>query len=166
VNQAAPEVEIDARIADPRWRKAVRGLPRLTERALGAAANRMGRGGEVAVLFTDDAEMHRLNRQWRGKDKATDVLSFPASDEISSENRYLGDIALSLETASADAEKLGRKMPGHISHLLVHGFLHLLGYDHETAGDAHVMESLEIEILAGLGLPDPYAPISCEEGPG
>lgn len=159
-------VEIDARIADPRWRKAIRGLDGMTAKAIGAAANRMGRGGEVSVLFTDDAEMHRLNRQWRGKNKPTDVLSFPSSEEIPGEIRHLGDIALGLETASADAEKLGRKMPAHISHLLVHGFLHLLGYDHETAGDAHVMEALEIEILAGLGLPDPYAPTVQEEGPG
>ena len=166
MSQTAADVEIDARIADPRWRKAIRGLDSLTARAVSAAANRTGRGGEVAVLFTDDSEMHRLNRNWRGKDKPTDVLSFPAPEGIPGEIRYLGDIALGLETASADAEKLGRGMPAHISHLLVHGFLHLLGYDHETAGDAHVMESLEIEILAGLGLPDPYAPVPRDEGAG
>ena len=163
---AAPQVEIDARVADPGWRKAIRGLDGLTARALSAAANRTGQGGAVSVLFTDDTEMRSLNRQWRGKDKPTDVLSFPASAEMSFEIKHLGDIALGLQTASADAEKLGRGMSGHISHLLVHGFLHLLGYDHETAGDAYVMESLEIEILAGLGLPDPYAPISLKEGPG
>ena len=166
MSQGVPPVGIDARIADRRWRQAIRGLEALTARALGAAANRAAQSGEVSVLFTNDAEMHRLNLHWRGKDKPTDVLSFPAPAEKIHENRYLGDIALGLETASADAEKLDRTMPAHISHLLVHGFLHLLGYDHENAGDAHVMESLEIEILAGLGLPDPYAAASCNEGPG
>lgn len=118
------------------------------------------------MLFTDNAEMQRLNKQWRSKDWPTDVLSFPGNAEIPSESRHLGDIALGFETASGDAAKLGRKMPAHISHLLVHGFLHLLGYDHETDGDAHVMESLEIEILAGLGLPDPYVPAPQKNRPG
>lgn len=149
-------LEIDVRIADAGWRN-VRSLRMVTERALSAAANHLGQGGEVAILFTNDVEMHSLNKQWRGKDKPTDVLSFPADDEMPGEIKHLGDIALGLETARADAERMGRPLRAHISHLLVHGFLHLLGYDHETDGDASVMEALEIEILAGLGLPDPYA---------
>lgn len=151
-------VTVDARIADKRWRKELRGVEGLASRVLQHAANRMERGGEAAVLFTSDAEMQALNKQWRGKDKPTDVLSFPGEPHnIPGEFRHLGDIALGLETALKDAALLRRPFSDHISHLLVHGFLHLLGYDHEEDGDAAVMEPLEIEILAGLGLSDPYA---------
>ena len=115
-------------------------------------------GGEMAVLLTDDAEMHALNQQWRGIDKPTDVLSFPSeSPEIPGQPQYLGDVAVGYETALRDAEAMQRPFEGHISHLLVHGFLHLLGYDHIEAADATIMEPLEAEILAGLGWPDPYA---------
>ena len=112
----------------------------------------------MAVLLTDDAEMHALNQQWRGIDKPTDVLSFPSeSPEIPGQPQYLGDVAVGYETALRDAEAMQRPFEGHISHLLVHGFLHLLGYDHIEAADATIMEPLEAEILAGLGWPDPYA---------
>ncbi len=158
-------LSVDARTADPGWRK-VRGLKVLAERALQHAANRMDRGGEVSVLFTSDAEMRVLNRQWRGKDEPTDVLSFEApKEQIPGEIKQLGDIVLGWETVARDAMAMDRKLPAHISHLLVHGFLHLLGYDHEETGDATVMESLEIEILAGLGLPNPYSgPYTMEGG--
>jgi probable rRNA maturation factor len=112
----------------------------------------------MAVLLTDDAEMRALNQQWRGIDKPTDVLSFPSeSPEIPGQPQYLGDVAVGYETALRDAEAMQRPFEGHISHLLVHGFLHLLGYDHIEAADATIMEPLEAEILAGLGWPDPYA---------
>lgn len=147
----------DLRIADPRW-ETLGDVEALSSRALAHAANHMKAEGEVSVLMTNDAEMHALNKQWRGFDKPTDVLSFPGDGpEIPGEPVHLGDIALGYETALHDAEAMGRPFDAHISHLLIHGFLHLLGYDHIEADDAKVMEPLEAQILAGLGWPDPYA---------
>ena len=147
----------DARISEPRWREALDDVEGLCGRVLAAASARMRAGGELAILFTNDAEMQALNRRWRGLDKPTDVLSFPADGpEIPGEPAYLGDVALGYETAMADAAKMGRPAQAHVSHLLVHGFLHLLGYDHIESSDAAVMEPLESVILADLGWPDPY----------
>lgn len=148
---------VDLRVADSRWRS-LGDLEALAGRVLGHAASRLGARGELSILFTNDAEMQALNRLWRGFDKPTDVLSFPSDDpEIPGQPQYLGDIALGYETSLRDAESMKRPLEGHISHLLIHGFLHLLGYDHIEADDAKVMEPLEAEILAGLGWPDPYA---------
>lgn len=161
-------LSIDLRIADPRW-ETLGDLDALAAHVLGLASARMQAGGEIAVLLTDDAEMHALNRQWRGKDKPTDVLSFPSDQpEIPGQPQYLGDVAMGYETAARDAAAMQRPFEGHFSHLLVHGFLHLLGYDHIEAADANVMEPLEAEILAGLGWPDPYAtgPYAGDKGEG
>lgn len=148
---------IDLRIADARW-EALGDLQAFADKALGQAAAHMKEGGELAVLFTDDAEMQALNRQWRNLDKPTDVLSFPSDQpEIPGQPLFLGDIALGYETALRDAEAMNRPFEAHTSHLLIHGFLHLLGYDHIEPEDAKVMEPLEAQILAGLGWPDPYA---------
>jgi probable rRNA maturation factor len=150
-------LSLDLRVSDPRW-EALGDLGAFAAHVLGRASARMKEGGELAILFTDDAEMRALNKQWRSLDKATDVLSFPSDQpEIPGQPQYLGDIALAYETALRDAETMGRAFDGHVSHLLIHGFLHLLGYDHIEAKDAKVMEPLEAEILAGLGWPDPYA---------
>jgi probable rRNA maturation factor len=147
----------DARVADPRWGEELGDVDGLCERVLSHASAHMKAGGEVSVLITDDAEMHDLNKRWRGLDKPTDVLSFPADGpEIPGEPIHLGDIALGFETAMRDAAEMGRSAEAHISHLLVHGFLHLLGYDHIGSADAAVMEKLEAAILAELGWPDPY----------
>jgi probable rRNA maturation factor len=152
------ELSSDARIGDPRWNETLGDVEALSERVLVHAAAYMKTGGDVSVLFTDDAEMQALNRRWRGLDKPTDVLSFPADGpDIPGEPVQLGDIALGFETSMRDAGEMGRPADAHISHLLVHGFLHLLGYDHIESADAAVMEPLEAHILAGLGLPDPYA---------
>ena len=125
---------------------------------LGLAAVRMKSSGELAILFTNDAEMRLLNSQWRGLDKPTDVLSFPGEGpEIPGQPQYLGDIAIGYDTALRDAEAMGRSFEAHIAHLLIHGFLHLLGYDHIEDADAAVMEGCEVRILASLGLSDPYS---------
>jgi probable rRNA maturation factor len=148
---------IDLRIADPRW-ETLGDLEALAARVLARAAQEAGEAGEMAILLTDDAEMHTLNKQWRGIDKPTDVLSFPSHDpEIPGQPQYLGDIAVGYETALRDAEAMGRPFEAHAAHLLIHGFLHLVGYDHIEPEDAKVMEPLETKILAGLGWPDPYA---------
>lgn len=110
---------------------------------------------EVALALSDDAQVRRLNDQWRGKDKATDVLSFP-DGEMDGETRSLGDIVLAFETVSRDAQEAGLQIGDHAIHLVIHGMLHLLGYDHDTEQDAAVMERLETGIMAGLGLHDPY----------
>lgn len=127
---------------------------------------------EVSVLAADDARIRALNAQFRGKDAATNVLSWPAvdlrpetpgarpepPDEGTPEDpEALGDIALALEICAAEAAAAGKSLPDHVSHLVVHAVLHLLGYDHETDPDAHLMERTEAAILAGLGIADPYA---------
>jgi probable rRNA maturation factor len=111
---------------------------------------------EVAVVLADDAEVRRLNRPWAGQDKATDVLSFPAGVDGGDEPG-LGDIVLACETVARDAALAGLVISDHASHLVIHGMLHLLGYDHAGETEAAAMEALETEILAGLGLHDPYA---------
>ena len=120
----------------------------------------------ASLLFTTDAEVHALNREWRGRDKPTNVLSFPMLDRdellaLASEGtpELLGDIALARETCEREAEEKGVTIGDHASHLIVHGLLHLAGYDHETSDDAATaMEALETKALAILGVGDPYGP--------
>ncbi|SHI12414.1 probable rRNA maturation factor [Bradyrhizobium erythrophlei] len=117
---------------------------------------------ELAVMLTDDAGIRTLNSNWRGIDKPTNVLSFPALPPTGAGGpddapRMLGDIAIAYETTRREADDEQKPFDHHLSHLAVHGFLHLIGYDHETDNDAEAMETLEAEILAQLGIPDPYA---------
>lgn len=118
----------------------------------------------ASILFADDAEVHVLNREWRGKDKPTNVLSFPMlvrEDllDLSPDGppELLGDIALAFETCGREAAEKGLSLDQHATHLIVHGLLHLAGHDHEISPeDAHIMEQLEIKTLALLGIADPY----------
>ena len=118
----------------------------------------------ASVAFTSDAEVHALNREWRGKDKPTNVLSFPMLErgellDLAPQGppELLGDIALALETCEREAADKGISLEHHTAHLLIHGLLHLAGYDHETSSeDAHEMERLEIKALATMGIADPY----------
>ncbi len=112
--------------------------------------------GTVAVLVDGDDRLQALNRQWRGIDKPTNVLSFAAPDAPGGDGRHIGDIAISYETAAREAQAERKPLPDHLAHLSAHGFLHLLGYDHESDGDAETMERLERTILARVGVPDPY----------
>lgn len=112
---------------------------------------------EVSVVLTDDAEQRELNRQWRGFDKSTNVLSFPQIEPFAPVSGLLGDITLARETVEKEAEEMGISFEAHFTHLVVHGFLHLLGYDHIEEADAEEMEGLETEILHSLGIADPYA---------
>ena len=117
---------------------------------------------ELAVMLTDDDGIRTLNQNWRGIDKATNVLSFPAlqpTGPVGPDDapRMLGDIAIAYQTTRREADEEQKPFDHHLSHLAVHGFLHLIGYDHESDGEAEAMESLEREILAQLGIPDPYA---------
>lgn len=117
---------------------------------------------EVGVLFADDAFVRDLNARWRGQDKPTNVLSFPAAapevrDPAAHGPHALGDIVLAYETVAREAREAGKPFDHHAAHLLVHGFLHLLGYDHESDADAALMEAREARILETLDIPDPYA---------
>lgn len=150
-------LELDVRVADQRWEDVLGDVDTFCARVLACAAAYMNAKGEVSVLFTADPEIQELNREWRGIDKPTDVLSFPYSGpDLPGGVQPLGDIALAFETSMRDAQSMERAMPRHAAHLLVHGFLHLLGHDHIEPGDAAVMEPLEVAILAQLGWPDPY----------
>jgi probable rRNA maturation factor len=115
---------------------------------------------ELAVMLTDDAGIRTLNNNWRGIDKPTNVLSFPALQPTAGAPadapRMLGDIAIAYETTRKEADDEEKPFDHHLSHLAVHGFLHLIGYDHEKDDDAEAMEDLEREILSQLGIPDPY----------
>ena len=131
-------------------------LCRIIASALTAANAAAGpRRGTVTVVVDDDARIRQLNRDWRGFDKPTNVLSFPYPDTPGPE-RSIGDIAISYETAAREAATEGKSFADHIAHLSVHGFLHLLGYDHESDADAEDMEALERVILARIGVSDPY----------
>ena len=118
----------------------------------------------ASLLFADDAEVHALNREWRGKDKPTNVLSFPMLERADllalapdGPPELLGDLALALETCQREAEEKGIDLEHHAAHLIIHGLLHLAGYDHELGPDeAREMELLEIKALALLGIADPY----------
>jgi len=133
----------------------------LVQRAIEAAAREAAPsagGAEVAIVLTDDSGIRTLNRDWRGIDKPTNVLSFPAAPVPGHEAQpqMLGDIAIAYEVTRREANDESKPFAHHLSHLTVHGFLHLMGYDHETDADAEVMENLERRILSGLGIPDPY----------
>jgi probable rRNA maturation factor len=148
-------VRIGIRIDHRPWRDALgdpRGLVRRAVRAALKVAPALPSGDtEMAVMLADDALLHRLNRDYRGRDKPTNVLSFAGDEPM-----LLGDIAIAYETTAAEAEAAGKPLSDHLSHLAVHGTLHLLGFDHETAEDAAEMEPLEVQALAALGIADPY----------
>jgi probable rRNA maturation factor len=138
-------------IQEPGW-GSHRGLKTRLKRAA-EAARRSGRlRGGFTILLADNETLRRLNRDFRGKDKPTNVLSFPAGDAD-----YRGDIAIAYGVTKKEAKDAGKSLADHASHLVVHGVLHLAGYDHERPKDAGLMEPLEVKILKRLGIADPYA---------
>jgi len=147
---------IDVVIESARWQKAPRAAS-VVRRAIAAAAPARARRAELSVILTSDRAIRSLNRRWRGRDKPTNVLSFPAPAPARGAPRHLGDIVLAYETVAREARSQGKPLDHHIAHLALHGFLHLLGYDHESHGQAETMERRERRILARLGVPDPYA---------
>ena len=122
--------------------------------AAGEAALPSNRTGTIAVLLTNDATVAALNQRFRGKDGPTNVLSFPAP---ANPEDHIGDIALSYGVCAAEAQAQGKILADHLQHLVAHGVLHLVGFDHETDAEAEAMEAREREILSGLGVSDPYA---------
>ena len=173
---------IDIEVEDPAWTEALPDLEVVVERAARAtltfqplipaeagtqvldrgasgsnwvsASAGMSGNWEITVLLTDDKTIQDLNARFRGKDKPTNVLSFPAAESAAP---HLGDIALAFGVCAAEAEAQGKPLAHHLMHLTVHGVLHLLGYDHEADAEAEEMEGMERAILATLGVPDPYA---------
>ena len=117
---------------------------------------RVAKNTEVSLLLCDDAKIKSMNRDWRGIDKPTNVLSFPTRGQLA-QKPMLGDIAIAFETTRAEALDESKSMRDHFSHLLVHGFLHLLAFDHETASEADEMEAMERLVLNKLGIADPYS---------
>jgi probable rRNA maturation factor len=139
-------------VDDARWRRNPETIP-LIRRAVRAALRAASPpGSALTILLTNDAALKSLNAKFRGKRKVTNVLSFPSPDA-----EYLGDIAIAYEIVSREAQAQKKSIKAHAAHLATHGVLHLLGYDHEDESDALLMEGLEKQILARLGLPDPYA---------
>lgn len=164
---------VDIVIEDPRWEEA--GLEALAETAISAALVELGlprAGFTLCLMGCDDARIAGLNADFRGKPRPTNVLSWPSDERGAAEDgalpdlpepgeddmpEELGDIAIAFDTCAAEAAQAGKPMADHVSHLVVHGFLHLLGFDHVREGDAARMEALEVRILARLGLSDPYS---------
>lgn len=124
--------------------------------ALAGAGATLAGPSEISVLFTDDAHQQVLNSEWRGIDKPTNVLSFPQLEPFAPVAGIVGDITLAHETLVREAAELGKGFTEHFTHLVVHGTLHLLGYDHIDETEALHMEGLETQILAELGIADPY----------
>ena len=155
VRKASPTVSFDI-VVEAGDRPAPRTLKGHVGKGIEAACRKLPppAGAELAVTFTDDAHIRLLNRQFRKKDRPTNVLSFPAGPPGS---MLLGDIVLAEETVSREAAEQGIGRNDHLIHLIVHGFLHLMGHDHEVESEALAMERLETAILAAIGIADPYA---------
>lgn len=158
----AIELDIDLMVEAGEW-PGEEALQALVGRAVPVALAEAGvdsaEGVELSLVFTDDESIRKLNAEWRGKDKATNVLSFPAfpvepGDPLPP---MLGDIVLAAETVAREAVLENKPLESHITHLVIHGLLHLIGYDHETDAEAEEMEGLERRALARLAIPDPYA---------
>ena len=151
-------IDIAFAITDPDWRTRLPDAEKLCVESALLALGPVAKPTELSIVLSCDAEVRLLNRDYRGKDEATNVLSFPQhlSSELSG-IEMLGDIILALETVSMEAHRDSKSLASHVRHLVVHGVLHLLGYDHETEEKATEMERQEVEILARLGISDPYS---------
>jgi probable rRNA maturation factor len=148
-------LKVDVLLESELW-KDQKNIRTVVRRAVAAAATDVSTGAaELAVVLTDDAAIRLLNRQWRGIDAATNVLSFPTPDTDGGPP-LLGDIVLAHETVAREARAQCKPFAHHVAHLAVHGFLHLVGYDHERDDEAETMEAAERRILRRLAIPDPY----------
>jgi len=162
-----PKAVIEVSLHCDAWRGALPAAPALAEAAARAGLANAGPTAAaplfVGVILTDDAEQRRLNRTWRGKDAATNVLSFAIGDPAAATPVgapvLFGDVVLACETVAREAMEQKKPLADHLQHLVVHGVLHLLGFDHENDTEARIMEAREVAILASLGVPDPYRDI-------
>jgi probable rRNA maturation factor len=155
--KARPVLKIDVIVESDRWKERA-GIRPIIRRAVAEAAAALSTAGaELAIVLTDDSAVRLLNRAWRGVDAATNVLSFP-TDHPAGEPPLIGDIVLAYETIAREARTERKPFAHHVAHLAVHGFLHLLGYDHAHRKEAEGMERLERDVLRRLKIPDPYRP--------
>jgi probable rRNA maturation factor len=145
---------IDVEIEDPAWTAAEPRAEALARAAAEAVLKHERQPGGATLLLTDDAALRDLNGRFRRQDKPTNVLAFPATPNP---QRHLGDVALAYGVCAREAAEQGKPLSAHLQHLVAHGVLHLLGYDHMTDQEAHEMEALERVVLASLGVADPYA---------
>jgi len=152
---------VSVEVEDQAW-QVLPGIDELARSAVTAALADAGHADpeyDIAVLFTSDDEIAAINAEWRGKNKPTNVLSFQTPEDMpvpAGEPRSLGDIVLAHGVIAGEAVEQGKTLRDHTTHLIVHGTLHLLGYDHEADGEAEEMEALETRILKGLGISNPY----------
>jgi probable rRNA maturation factor len=162
---ASVQVSAEMTVECDSWR-ALSGLETFVaetlQAAVAASGDELAEGAEISLLFCDDARIRELNRQFRGQDKPTNVLSFPGPEPLESA-QFLGDIAMAFETVAREAQEQGKTLEQHSRHMIVHGVLHLLGYDHEESDEAEAMEALEIDILNKLGVENPYRDDENEE---
>ena len=150
-----PDRAVEVEIEHDAWLAALPQATSMVMRSATATLATVDRAiAGIVILLTSDAEVADLNQRFRGKPGPTNVLSFPAADQVGG---HLGDIALAYGVCAREAGEQGKTLAHHLQHLVAHGVLHLLGYDHETDAEAHEMEGLERKILAGLGIADPYA---------
>jgi probable rRNA maturation factor len=156
---AESRIEIDVMVRSARWRKRPAARNVVKSAVLAAAKAVSTRPVELAIVLSDDSAIRSLNRQWRGKNAPTNVLSFPAvtAGKGRSAPPYVGDVVIAYQTTAREAAAEGKPFNHHLAHLAIHGFLHLLGYDHENDRDAEAMERLERRILKRIGVADPYA---------
>jgi probable rRNA maturation factor len=152
-----PAPSIDIQIQSPLWEAEPAAGQTARDAIAMAAATLSTAGNEVAILLTDDETIRGLNRRWRGIDKPTNVLSFPATVTVASlAAKFSGDIVIAYETLKRECNDEGRIFLHHLAHLVVHGFLHLIGYSHDIDAEAEKMEGLESKIMMRMNLPDPW----------
>jgi probable rRNA maturation factor len=153
-------IEIDITVESGEWTDGAEALAEAAVRAALAKTSPSPEQGEVSVVLADDAFVQKLNKEYRGKDAPTNVLSFHQfePEELKAQRGYvaLGDIIVAYETVAREAAAQNKRFEDHLTHLFIHGTLHLLGYDHIDDDEAEVMEALEIKILAGMGIKNPY----------
>jgi probable rRNA maturation factor len=162
-------IRLALEIEEARWNAALPDAERLLAAAIGLALADIPAGGrpiEVGVRLVDDGAIRGLNREWRGRDAPTNVLSFPLGDPVAVDDPdfpwLLGDIVMSFDTVEAETRRDGKPFADHVAHLAIHAALHLVGHDHATDAEADAMEAAETALLARLGIPDPYAKTSGE----
>ncbi|MGB6651361.1 MAG: rRNA maturation RNase YbeY [Xanthobacteraceae bacterium] len=153
---ARPALTVDVMVGSELWKGAGKLQAAVRRAVTRAAAILSTRDAELAIVLTDDSTIRALNRDWRGVDKATNVLAFPTKNAAAG---HLGDIVLAFETIAREAGSERKPLAHHLAHLAVHGFLHLVGYDHERPKEALAMERAERKILCQLAIPDPYRPV-------
>jgi probable rRNA maturation factor len=158
--RAKKNVQIEVVVRSARWRKQPRAGAIVKKAILAAAKAVSTRPAELAIVLCDDSAIRALNRKWRGKNAPTNVLSFPAASASGGKRPgtpYIGDIVIAYQTTAREAASEAKPFKHHLAHLAVHGFLHLLGYDHDNDRDARRMERTERAILKRIAVPDPYA---------